>query len=139
MANMIYPTFKRSIGNGVFNLASDALRCVLLTSAHTPNASHAIYADVAADEVAGAGYVAGGQALSGVTWALSGTAAVLHADAPSWVEATVTARYAAIYADKTADGMVDPLVCLLDFNADKGVLGGTFTVDFDATGILALD
>jgi hypothetical protein len=140
MASMLYPAFKRSLGEGVFDLAADTLRCALLTSAHAPSADHARYADVAADEVAGAGYVAGGQALSGVAWSLSGTTVVLDADDAHWSDVTVTARYAVLYADKTTTGgQVDPLVCLLDFGTDKGVVDGIFTVAFDAAGILALD
>lgn len=139
MASMIYPAFKRSLGNGAFDFASDTLRCALLTSGHTPDTGHAVYADVAGDEVSGAGYTAGGKALSHVTWTLSDTTAVLGADDPNWTAATVTARYAAIYADKTTDGQVDPLLCLLDFGDETGVIGGTFAVTFDASGILALE
>lgn len=139
MANLIYPSFKRSLGGGVFDLASDTLRLALLTSAHTPNAGHTVYADVAGQEVAGAGYTSGGKALAGVNWALSSDSAVLDADDPSWTGATVTARYAAVYADKTVGELTAPLVCLLDFGEEKGVTGGTFSVTFDADGILVME
>lgn len=139
MADLIYSNFKRAVGEGLLDLGTDSLKCMLLTSAHTPSAAHAAYADVSGQEVAGTGYTAGGQALSSVTWSLSGTAAVLDAADPSWSEATVTARYAVIYVDKTAGGVVGPLVCLLDFGAEKGVSGGTFSVVFDAGGIVSLN
>jgi len=138
MANLIYPAFKRSLGNGVFDLASDTLRLALLTSAHTPNAGHAVYADVAGQEVSGTGYTAGGAALAGVSWTLSDATAVLDADDPSWTGATVTARYAAVYADKTVGELTGPLVCLLDFGEEKGVTSGTFTVQFDAGGVVVM-
>ncbi|WP_428562083.1 MAG: hypothetical protein ACP59X_20475 [Solidesulfovibrio sp. DCME] len=139
MANCIYSAFKEGLGSGVFALGSDTLKCALLTGAYTPDTAHAVWADVAAHEASGTGYVSGGAALGGVSWGVSGATAVLDAADPSWLAATVTARYAAVYAAKTAGGRTNPLVCLLDFGADKGVVGGTFSVVFDAAGILVLE
>ena len=138
MADNIYGSFKKSLGEGLFDLSADTLKCALVTGAYTPSADHAVYADVAACEASGAGYTAGGQALADVTWGLCGTAAVLAAADPSWTGASVSARYAVIYADKTTGGLTGPLICLLDFGADKGVAGGTFRVAFDAAGIMTL-
>ena len=139
MADLIYASFKEGLGKGHFNLAADTVRCALLTSAYVPSAGHAALADVAPSETAGAGYAAGGQALSGVAWTLAGTSAALVAADPSWTEASITARYALIYVAKTVAGRTNPLVCLLDFGADRGVTGGAFSVRFDASGVLALE
>ena len=139
MADLIYASFKEGLGKGHFNLAADTVRCALLTSAYVPSAGHAVLADVAASETAGTGYAAGGQALSGAAWTLAGSSAALTAADPSWTEASITARYALIYVAKTVAGRTNPLVCLLDFGADRGVTGGTFSVRFDATGVLALE
>ena len=139
MADVIYSNFKKAIGEGLLNLGTDTLKCMLVTSAYVPSAAHAAYAEVSGHEVSGSGYAAGGQGLSGVTWAIVGTSAVLDAADPSWSEATITARYAVVYADKTAGGVVGPLVCLLDFGTEKGVSGGTFSVVFDAGGIVTLN
>lgn len=139
MADLIFTSFKDGLGRGHFNLAADSLRCVLLTSAYVPSAGHGVLADVAAAEASGAGYAAGGQTLTGVGWSVAGGRAALHADDPAWTEATITARYALIHVAKTVGGLTDPLVCLLDFGADRGVTGGTFTVRFDASGVLTLE
>ena len=139
MADLIYASFKEGLGKGHFDLATDTLRCALLASSYVPSAGHAALADVATNEAAGAGYAAGGQTLSGVAWTLAGTSAALAAADPSWTEASITARYALIYVAKTVGGRTNPLVCLLDFGADRGVVGGTFTVRFDASGVLALE
>lgn len=139
MANCIYASFKEGLGKGLFALGSDTLRCALLTSAYVPDTGHSVFAEVSGHEVAGTGYASGGAALGDVTWTASGAAAVLDGADPSWAEATVTARYAVIYKSGTAGGLTDPLVCLLDFGADKGVAGGTFSVVFDAAGILVLE
>ena len=139
MADLIYASFKEGLGKGHFDLAADTVRCALLTSAYVPSAGHAALADVAASEASGAGYTAGGQTLSGVAWTLAGTSAALAAADPSWSQASITARYALIYVAKTVAGRTNPLVCLLDFGADRGVTGGTFSVRFDASGVLALE
>ncbi len=139
MADLIYASFKHGLGRGHFDLAADTLRCALLTSAYVPSVGHAALADVAASEASGTGYAAGGQTLSGVAWTLAGTSVALTAADPSWAEATITARYALIYVAKTVAGRTNPLVCLLDFGADRGVIGGAFSVRFDATGVLALE
>lgn len=139
MADLIYASFKEGLGKGHFDLAADTVRCALLTSAYVPSAGHTTLADVAASEAAGAGYAAGGKTLSGVAWTLAGTSVALSAADPSWAEASITARYALIYVAKTVAGRTNPLVCLLDFGADRGVTGGTFSVRFDASGVLALE
>ncbi|QAZ69091.1 hypothetical protein [Solidesulfovibrio carbinolicus] len=139
MADLIYASFKEGLGKGHFDLAADTVRCALLTSAYVPSAGHAALADVAASEASGAGYTAGGQTLSGVAWTLAGTSAALAAADPSWSQASITARYALIYVAKTVAGRTNPLVCLLDFGTDRGVTGGTFSVRFDASGVLALE
>ncbi|KHK02066.1 hypothetical protein [Desulfovibrio sp. TomC] len=139
MADLIFTSFKEGLGRGIFNLPADTLRCALLTSAYVPSASHGGLADVAGFEALGPGYAAGGQTLGGVGWSASGGKAALRANDPAWTETTVTARYALIYLAKTAGGLTNPLVCLLDFGADRGVTGGTFTVRFDASGVLTLE
>lgn len=137
MADLIYTSFKKHIGDGTFDMDGDTFKCALLTASHTPSAANAVLADLSG-EVSGSGYTAGGATLGNVTWVTSGTTAVLDADDPSWTSATITARYAVIYKSGTANGVTDPLVCLLDFGADKGVTDGTFTVVFDTAGIVVL-
>ena len=139
MADLIFTSFKDGLGRGSFDLSADPLHCVLLTSAYVPSTGHAVLADAAGSEAAGAGYAAGGTALSGVGWSTAGGKATLRANDPGWTEATVTARYALVYVAKTVGGRTNPLVCLLDFGADRGVTGGTFTVRFDAAGVLTLE
>jgi hypothetical protein len=137
MADIIYTSFKRRLGDGTFDMDADTFKCALLTASHTPSAANAVFADLA-NEVSGTGYTVGGATLANVTWTTSGTTAVLGADDPSWTAATITARYAVIYKSGTANGLANPLVCLLDFGSDKGVTGGTFTVNFNVSGILVL-
>lgn len=137
MADIVYTSFKRRIGDGTFDLDADTFKCALFSASHTPSTAHAVFADLTG-EVSGTGYTAGGATLTNVTWTSSGTSAVLDADDPSWTNASLTARYAVVYKSGTANGQTDPLVCLLDFEADKGVTGGTFSVTFNTAGIVIL-
>ena len=137
MADIVYTSFKRRLGDGTFDMDADTFRCALFTSSHTPDATRTVFADLTG-EASGTGYTAGGVTLANVTWTTVGTTAVLDADDPSWTDASVTARYAVIYKSGAANGLTDPLVCLLDFGEDKGVTAGTFTVTFNASGILVL-
>lgn len=137
MANVLYTKFKQHLGDGTFDMDADTFKCALLTSSHTPNAANEVLADLT-NEVTGTGYTAGGATLTNVTWALTDTTVKFDADDPAWTEATITARYAAIYKSGTANSLTNPLVCLLDFGADKGVTGGTFTVNFSSSGIVTL-
>jgi hypothetical protein len=137
MPDLLYNSFKEYACDGTIDLDSDTFKCSLFTSDHIPSASNATFADLSG-EVSGTGYTAGGATLSNVTWTRSGATVTFDADDPSWTNATITARYAVIYKSGTANGIVNPLVCLLDFGADKGVTGGTFSVTFNANGILTL-
>lgn len=137
MADLIYTSFKKRIGDGTFDMDADTFKCALFTSAHTPDAAHTVFADLTG-EVSGTGYTTGGTTLTDVIWATSGATAVFDADDPTWSDAVITARYAVIYKSGTANDLTNPLVCLLDFGEDKGVTGGTFTVNFNDSGILVL-
>jgi len=137
MADLVYTSFKKHLGDGTFDMDADTFRCALFTSSHTPDAGQTVLADLTS-EASGTGYTAGGVTLANVTWTTVDTTAVLDADDPSWTDASVTARYAVIYKSGEANGLTNPLVCLLDFGEDKGVTAGTFTVTFNASGILVL-
>ena len=141
MANIIYTSFHKQCADGTFDLDSPGavFKCALLSSAHAPSAAHATLADVVANEVAGAGYTAGGAALTNVTWSVVGATAVFDADDPIWVNATISARYAVIYLVGTSNGVTNPLMCLIDFGAVNGVTGGTYRVKFNDAGILILN
>ena len=63
-------------------------------------------------------------------------AGVLYGTNIVWDNVTVTARYAVLYGS-TGDGFTaDPLICCFDFTTDKTATAGTFTVDWNANGIL---
>ncbi len=137
MADVIFTSFKRDIANGAIDLDTDTLKIMLLTSTYTPSAAHAKRSDLT-NEVSGTGYTAGGNTLASATVTNSGTTGVFTAANSSWTTSTITARYAAIYKSRGGASSADELVCLFDFVTDKVSSAGTFTVQFNASGILVI-
>jgi hypothetical protein len=124
-------SYKQEILEGV-HASGDSYKIALFTDSATLGASTTAYA--ASNEVEGAGYAAGGIALSGFTAGLSGsTGYVTFADA-SWSNATITARGCLIYnSSKT-----NKAVAAFDFGGNITSTSGTFTVDLPTAGADAL-
>ena len=106
-------------------LATGTLKMALYTANADLGAGTLAY--TTADEVVGAGYVAGGNTLTGVTVVTSGTTAYLDFADTTWNPANFTARGALIY--NTSLGNL--AVAVLDFGADKTTTT-TFTVQMPA-------
>lgn len=135
MADVIYNAFKEALADGTIDLDNDTFRAILLATAHTPDPTDAVLADLSAQEISGAGYTTNGVALANVTWTRSGAVVTLDADNPQWTAATFAAGHLVIFDDTPAG---DPLVCLFDFGGEESVVNGTFTFQFNASGILTL-
>ena len=111
-------------------------KVMLVTSAYTPDfGTHDFKADVT-NEVSGTGYSAGGNSLTSVTCTQSGGTITFDADDVTWTSSTITARGAVVYDDSLAS---DPLICYIDFGADKSSSSGDFVLSFNASGIFTLD
>ena len=126
-------SFKEDLFNKLQDLDTDTIKIALYTSAATLGAATTAYS--VTNEVSGAGYTAGGVALTNSTVATSGTTAYVDFDNPEWTSATFTARGALIYNDTTAG---DNSVAVLDFGGDFTVSSGTFRVVFPAPGATAI-
>ena len=124
-------SFKVGILDGTFDFSSgtgQVFKIALFTSAASLDAATTAYS--ATNEVAGTGYVAGGNTLTISTNPTStGTTAFLDFADTTWSTATITARGALIYL---ADGGTNPAVAVLDFGADKTSTAGDFTIVFPA-------
>ena len=130
--------------DGTVNPDSDTLMVALVTSAYTYDPSHTSFdADASAAEVvAGDGYTAGGEIVSGraLTTDVSGVT-TLSADNVSWSALTKTFRGAVLYRQGTSNGIVDPLLAYILFDdtpADVQVNGITFQIEWSASGILTV-
>lgn len=140
MANAIFNSFKRDIANGSIDLDTDTIKVMLVDSTYVPNIdTHAKRSDVTG-EVTGTGYTAGGSALANKSVAVDNTndRAIFDADDVVWATATITARGAVLYKSRGGVATADELVAYIDFGADVSSTAADFTLQFNASGILAL-
>ncbi len=141
MADVIYNSFKRDIMNGAIDLDTDTINVMLVTSSYTPNQdSHTKRSDVT-DEVSGAGYSTGGSALASKVVSVDNTdnEGVFTAADLAWTTSTITARGAVLYKARGGASSADELIAYIDFGSDKVSTAGTFTIAWNAEGILNLN
>jgi len=138
MASGIYNRFKANLMNKVVDLEADAIRVMLMTVSHSFNADHNLLSEVVANDIgAKVVYVATGSALGGkaVTQGTGAGAtkwtATNHAYGPA---ETLTCYHAVLWWD----GATDELVCSIDFGGAQTCTNGTFTIQWDAAGIITL-
>jgi hypothetical protein len=115
----------------------DTIKVALLDPTFAPDQDlQEFFADVSAHEIAGAGYVAGGVALSNKTrvYDAPSNTSTLSADNVAWANASFTCRYAAVYKD-TGNPATAPLLGYIDLGASQTVGGSTFTLAWAGTGI----
>lgn len=99
---LLYHSYAELVADGTIDLDTHTFSAVLLDSGYTPSLAHDEYADISADELATAnGYTAGGQVLTGVTWAQVSGVATFNSTPPEWTPSVgaIVARYLAIKDD----------------------------------------
>jgi fermentation-respiration switch protein FrsA (DUF1100 family) len=132
MASGIYNRFKANLMNKVVDLEADTIKIALYDNSHSFTASDTDY--TTDNELAAAGgYTQGGNTLASKAVTEAATTKWDAADT-SWTSATFTAYHAVIW-DSTAG---NDLICSIDFGGAKTVAAGTFTIQFDASGIITL-
>ncbi|MBA3829883.1 MAG: hypothetical protein H0X33_13165 [Taibaiella sp.] len=137
MADLIPTSFKADLGKANISWLTDTFKIMLLTSTAAPAATWAKRSDVT-NEVVGTGYTAGGATLITPVITASGTTQQYSAANPSWPNATITARYAAIYKARGGAATADELVAIYDFVTDKISTNGNFGLNFSANGCFTL-
>ena len=139
MADVIYNSFKGKIMDGSIDLDTDTIKVALVTSSYTPDQDADEFFDDVTNEVAGTGYSAGGETLANKSVTVDNTnnLSKFDADDALWTTATITARGGVIYKS-TGTAATSPLICYIDFLADKTATAGDFKITFDSDGILTL-
>lgn len=126
-------SFKQELLGGIHDVDTDVIKLALYTSAATLGATTAAYTTT--NEVVGAGYVAGGNTLSGAVISLDGSVAIVDFSDTTWSSATIAARGALIYNSSKSN----KAIAVIDFGGDKTSTSGDFTVVFPAaTGTNAI-
>jgi hypothetical protein len=93
----------------------------------------------AANEVVGVNYTDKGQALANKAVSYSGIIGKFDADDVNWANATITARFAILWKNGTANSIVNPLILMAlldDSPADVASIGADFKVIWNSGGIL---
>ena len=134
MASGIYNRLKANLMNKVVDLEADVVKIILLDTSHTFTATNTVLTDVSGNELAATGgYSTGGNTLASKAVTEAATTKWDAADT-EWTSATFEAFHAVIY-DNTA---TDNLIASIDFGGGKTVAAGTFTIQFDSSGIITL-
>ena len=120
-------SFKKELLEAVHNFklsGGDTFKIALFTSSASLDATTTAYST--SNEVSGAGYSAGGNTLTRIDPATSGTTAFTDIANTTWSSATITARGAVIYNSTDSD----KAVAVLDFGSDKSSSSGDFSIQF---------
>ncbi len=134
MASGIYNRFKANLMNKEVDLEADVINVILLDTNHSFTATNDVLTDVSANELPTAGgYTVGGQALDSKAVVQAATT-TWNAANEAWTSATFTAFHAVIYDTSVTDN----LIASIDFGGAKTVAAGTFTIQWDASGIITL-
>jgi hypothetical protein len=130
MASFPFNSTLRDEATGAINYATDSFKVMLVTSAYTENKdTHTKRSDVT-NEVTGAGYTAGGNAVT-VTVGAVDTAndrVDISLGGTTWPASTITARKAIYYKARGGASTADEIIAVVDFGADVVTVAGTLTL-----------
>ncbi len=132
MASGIYNRYKANLMNKVVDMEGDTINVSLYNNSHSFTATDTDYTTTNELATTG-GYTQGGMALASKAVTEAATTKFDAADT-AWTSATFTAYHAVIW-DSTAG---NDLIASIDFGGAKTVAAGTFTVQWDANGIISL-
>lgn len=119
-------------------VTGDTLKCGLTTSSYTINAAgggNTFYSDITNELTTTGGYTVGGVTLGSRAFSIVGSQLRLDAADAQWTSSSFTARRSFVYFDTAGASTTDPLFTWVDFGADQTVSSGTFTIQWDSTGI----
>lgn len=123
-------SFRRELMAGIHDFSVDAFKCMLfaetalIVGSHGPGSPN--YAALAADEVVGTNYVAGGVVIVPSAPVLSGNVALVDFTDAVFPMVTLTTRGCAIYNTSKANRLVG----IWDFGSDKHYVGSNCTLQF---------
>lgn len=139
-SKMFLAPFEAALENtAALDLNSDTIKCALFSDSISGTFNFNTdtgygSAPWNASEVTGTGYTAGGATLATPGVTVAGGVLTFDAGDAQWTTATITARGGLVYDSTTSNyGIV-----AVNFGADFSSVGGTFTVQWNASGILTI-
>lgn len=124
-------SFKKQLLEGVHDFRTaggDTFKIALYTEAANLNSTTSAYS--ATGEVSGAGYTAGGLALTNIGPTEYNLAGVCSFQTAVWAGATFSARGALIYNTTPAHSYTNPACIVLDFGTTRFAVNNVFQVQF---------
>lgn len=124
-------SFKKQLLEGVHDFRTadgDTFKIALYTEAANLNSTTSAYS--ATGEVSGAGYAAGGLALTNIGPTEYNLAGVCSFQTAVWTGATFSARGALIYNTTPAHSYTNPACIVLDFGTTRFAVNNVFQVQF---------
>lgn len=130
----------KSAFNKEIDWDTDTIKVMLCTSTYTPNQDTHQYKSDITNEVTGTGYTAAGATLTTSAPAYTAGTNTLMLDAAdtSWPSSTIVARYAVVYDATPGTDATRPLLGYVDFGTNVSTTAGTFSIVWDAAGVLTL-
>jgi hypothetical protein len=131
-------TFRDALKNAIaLDVTSVLNKVAMYTNVDTPNFNSDPASYSATNEVTGTGYTAGGIVIASPTLTVSSGSLLADIADSQWTGSTITnARGAKIYADALTP---KALIVAVDFGADFSTVSGTFTIQWPAGGVWAID
>jgi len=126
---------------GIVDLTDVNLKLALLTKDYVPDLeNHNVWAHLSNEVADGNGYTLGGKALTGADISRVGNIITWSADDVVFLNLTKTFKYGVLYLDDTVDGVVKPLVLVIDFDdttteSDVTVASTNYAVEWHEDGI----
>ena len=138
----LYGIVLEQVWNSTFSWENNNIRVALVKSTHTLDQHNDdFWSDVLADETAGTAYTAKGELLASKTATASGydNAGTFALDAAdkTWGTSTITAQIAVVYYDSGTNS-TSSLICYQDNGSNVSTTAGTFTVAWNASGIVQI-
>lgn len=112
---------------------------LMTTDTYTPNFDTHDFRDDITNEVAGAGYTAGGVAVTTTEITLASGTLTYDAADTVYTTVTVTSAMAGVIYFNVGTAATDPLVLLQDFVTAASSTAANFTIQHAGTGILTID
>lgn len=130
MASVIYNSFWEDLAKGAIVPGTDSIKCMLVGAGYAEDKDAHTKRSNVTNEVAGAGYTAGGVA---VPVTIEKDLATDRVDVVlgqvSFPASTITARKAVFYKSRGGAANLDELLAVNDFGVDVSTTNGTFTVN----------
>jgi hypothetical protein len=130
-----FEAFSEHLSEKVHDLNADLLKVLLALDAPSA-ANDAVKADLTSELGTANGYTAGGEDTQNATSRSGGTTSVTGVDIVFTASGGSVGpfRYAVLYNDTPAAGVVDPLIGYWDYGSNVTLADGeTFTVDFGSS------